>query len=432
MAEVKSVLDEMRVRQAMSRPVQTLAPASVEVSVGYRPFGQQGRTGREFLCQRRETVMKGSMKLFSVKGIDVKVHFTFTLILIWAAYRWGVQAGEGVTGALFGVVVTLLLFVCVTLHELAHSLTAMRYGVTVREITLLPIGGLAQMEEMPAKPAQELKMALAGPLTNIVIAVLLILICLPLGLPSTMGVGELFQVLGTVSWRGLVAYLVSTNLALGLFNLVPAFPMDGGRVLRAFLALQMDYARATAIAVRIGQGLAVLLGLWGFMGGGLTLIFIAIFVYLGAGQEGRVVEVKSVLEEMQVRQAMSRPVQTLTPTDTVTRAVELILQGLQADFPVLEDDHLVGMLTEGDVLSALHKQGADTLVGQAMRRQFVVARPEETLIEVQEQMSAARLRSVPVVEEEDQVVGLLTAQDINEAYRLLKVLPEGWGRAVSA
>ena len=196
MAEVKSVLDEMRVRQAMSRPVQTLAPASVEVSVGYRPFGQQGRTGREFLCQRRETVMKGSMKLFSVKGIDVKVHFTFTLILIWAAYRWGVQAGEGVTGALFGVVVTLLLFVCVTLHELAHSLTAMRYGVTVREITLLPIGGLAQMEEMPAKPAQELKMALAGPLTNIVIAVLLILICLPLGLPSTMGVGDLFQVLG--------------------------------------------------------------------------------------------------------------------------------------------------------------------------------------------------------------------------------------------
>ncbi|MBL7184132.1 MAG: site-2 protease family protein [Anaerolineae bacterium] len=369
--------------------------------------------------------MKGSIKLFSVKGIEINVHFTFLLILIWAAYHWGVQADQGMTGALFGVVVTILLFACVTLHELAHSLTAMRYGVTVREITLLPIGGLAQMEEIPAKPAQELKMSLAGPLTNIAIAILLILICLPLGLRSTMGAEELFQVLGTVSWRGLVAYLVSANLTLGLFNLVPAFPMDGGRVLRAFLAMRMDYAQATAIAVRIGQGLAVLLGLWGFMGGGFTLIFIAIFVYLGAGQEGRTVEVKSVLEDMQVGQAMSRPVQTLTPTDMVNEVVELILQGLQADFPVLEGDRLVGMLTEGDVLAALHKEGADVSVGQVMRRRFAVARPEETLVEVQGRMSAARLRSVPVVER-DRVVGLLTAQDINEAYRLLKVLPKGW------
>ena len=138
-----------------------------------------------------------------------------------------------------------------------------------------------------------------------------------------------------------------------------------------------------------------------------------------------------MLEEMQVRQAMSCLVQTLTPTDTVTEAVKLILQGLQADFPVLEGDRLVGMLTEGDVLSALHKQGTDTLVGQVIGRQFAFARPEETLVEVQGQMSAARLRSVPVVER-DRVVGLLTAQDINEAYRLLKVLPEGWGGAASA
>lgn len=143
--------------------------------------------------------MRGSIKLFSIKGIDVKVHFTFPLILIWAAYHWGVQAGQGATGALFGAVVTVLLFACVTLHELAHSLTAMRYGATVREITLLPIGGVAQMEEIPAKPAQELVMSLVGPLTNIAIAILLILICLPLGVRSTMVVGELFQVLGTVS-----------------------------------------------------------------------------------------------------------------------------------------------------------------------------------------------------------------------------------------
>ena len=143
------------------------------------------------------------------------------------------------------------------------------------------------------------------------------------------------------------------------------------------------------------------------------------------------VEVKSVLEEMRVHQAMSHPVQSLAPTDTVTRAVELILQGLQADFPVLERGRLVGMLTEGDVLSALHKQGANATVAQVMRRQFPVARPEENLVEVQERMNTARLRTVPVVEQ-DRVVGLLTAQDINEAYRLLKALPEGWRRALSA
>lgn len=375
--------------------------------------------------------MQGSMKLFSVKGIDVKVHFTFSLILIWAAYHWGIQLNKGLTGALFGVVITLLLFVCVTLHELAHSLVAMRYGGKVKEISLLPIGGVAQMEEMPAKPAHELKIALAGPLTNIVIAILLILISLPLNIRSTMGIEELFNVLGTVSWRGLVAYLVTSNLTLGFFNLFPAYPMDGGRVLRALLAMKLDYAQATAIAVRIGQGLAILLGLWGFLGGGFTLIFIAIFIYLGAGQEGKMVEVKNVLEDMHVRQAMSRPVQTVKPTDTLGEVVELILQGLQADFPVLEDGRLVGIITEGDVLLTLHKQGSDTLVDQVMRHQFPTARPEETLVDVQERMSSGQLRSVPVIEG-NQVVGLLTTQDINEAYRLLKALPEGWGRTLSA
>ena len=368
--------------------------------------------------------MKGSVKVASVRGIKINLHFTFLFILIWAAYRWGVQTDAGAAGALYGIVVTILLFVCVTLHELAHSFTAMHYGVTVREITLLPIGGLAQMDEIPDNPTQELKISLAGPLTNIAIAFLLILICLPLEIRSTMGVAELSQRLGAMSWYGLVAYLVAANLMLGLFNMIPAFPMDGGRVLRAILAMRMDYVQATAISVRIGQGLAVLLGLWGFMSGDLMLVFIAAFVYLGAGMEGRVVEVKSVLEDMRVRQAMSSPVHFVAPTDTLARVVERILQGLQADFPVLENDRLVGMLTENDVVLALHKQGADTLVGQVMRRQFPVARPEQTLFEVQGQMGAAKLRTMPVVER-DRLVGLLTAQDISQAYRLLKVLPKG-------
>jgi Zn-dependent protease/predicted transcriptional regulator len=367
--------------------------------------------------------MSWSVRLFRVKGIDVKVHVTFVLILVWAAYRWGIDLGAGWTGAAFGIVVTLLLFLCVTLHELAHSFTAMRYGVAVRDITLLPIGGLAQMEKMPEKPAQELKMSLAGPLTNLVIAGLLILLCLPFQIRSTMGIGDLFEVLGSVSWPGLVAYMVTANLALGLFNLVPAFPMDGGRVLRALLAMRLDYARATAWAVKIGQGLAWLLGLYGVLSGSWTLAIIAVFIYLGAGQEGRLVEVKSVLGEMRVRQAMSRQVHSLSPQDPLSEAVALTLRTFQTDFPVVEGERLVGLLTESDLVSALHKQGAEVAVGRVMRTDFPTAGPEESLFDVQERMNTARLRALPVVTA-GKLSGLLTAQDINEAYRLLSASPQ--------
>ena len=367
--------------------------------------------------------MNWSIRLFRVKGIDVKVHLTFVLILVWAAYRWGVQAGQGTTGAVFGVLVTLLLFACVTLHELAHSFTAMRYGVTVRDITLLPIGGLAQMEKIPEKPDQELKMSLAGPLTNLVIAAVLIALCLPFRIRSTVGIGELYQMLGSVSWHGLVAYLVTTNIALGLFNLVPAFPMDGGRVLRALLAMRMDYARATAWAANISQGLAWLLGLYGFMSGGWTLVLIAVFIYMGAGQEGRMVEVKSVLGEMRVRQAMTRQVQSLSPTDTLAQAADLTLRTFQTDFPVLDNGRLVGLLCQDRLLAVLKQHGPDVPVNQAMRTDFPTATPDETLFEVQERMSSTRVQAVPVTMGSE-LVGLLRAQDINEAYRLLSVSPK--------
>jgi Zn-dependent protease/predicted transcriptional regulator len=363
-----------------------------------------------------------SLKLFRIRGIDVKVHLTFVLILVWAAYRWGVGLGAGTTGAVFGVVVTLLLFVCVTLHELAHSFTAMRYGVTVRDITLLPIGGMAQMEKIPDQPAQELKMALAGPLTNLAIAAILIVICLPFGIRSTVGVGELFQMLGMVNWQGLVAYLVVANIALGLFNLVPAFPMDGGRVLRALLAMRLDYAKATAWAVYVGQGLAWLLGLYGVTSGSWTLLIIAVFIYIGAGQEGRVVEVKSVLDQMQVRQAMTRQVQVLSPGATLAQAVDITLQTFQTDFPVVEGERLVGLLAETDLVSALQKYGPEASASQVMRTDFPTAAPSEPLFDAQQRMSAARVRALPVVVE-GRLAGLLTDHDINEAYRLLSASP---------
>jgi Zn-dependent protease/predicted transcriptional regulator len=366
--------------------------------------------------------MSWSIKLFRIKGIEVKIHLTFLLILAWAAYRWGISQGQGLEGALFGVVVTLLLFVCVTLHELGHSFQALRFGVPVKDITLWPFGGLAQIERIPEDPKQELRIAIAGPSVNLAVALILILLSRVFDIQGWMGVDRLYQALGDVSWEGLLAYLVTSNLTLALFNLVPAFPMDGGRVLRALLALRLDYSRATALAVSVGQGLAWLLGLYGVISGSWTLAIIAVFVYVGAGQEGRMVEVKNVLGQMQVRQAMSLEVQTLAPTDPLSVAVDLTLQSFQTDYPVLDDGRLVGLLCQDRLLAVLKQRGTEVPVRETMRTEFPVATPDEALFEVQERMSSARLHAIPVVIE-GRLVGLLTAQDINEAYRLLSASP---------
>lgn len=369
--------------------------------------------------------MSWSIRLFQIKGIDVKVHLTFVLILIWAAYRWGESTGAGAQGALFGVVATLLLFASVILHELGHSLQALKYGVRVQGITLLPLGGLAQMEEIPEKPGQELRIAIAGPLVNFAIAVILISVGLVLNSRALISLPELAESLGEATWAGLLAYLTTTNLALGAFNLIPAFPMDGGRILRALLALRLEYGRATRIAVAVGQGLALLMGLWGFMSGSLLMILVAFFVWMGAGEEGKQVEVKSVLREMKVGQAMTRQPQTLFMNDPLARAIELTLSTSQADFPVIQPDdrHLVGLLTEEDLLKGLKVYGAETPVSRVIRTEFPTAAPDEPLLQTQKRMTEEHLRAVPVVERE-QLVGLLTAADINEAYRLLSISPD--------
>lgn len=370
--------------------------------------------------------MSWSIKLFRVRGIDVKVHLTFVLILIWAAYRWSGDTGAGIQGALFGVVATLLLFAAVTLHELGHSFQALKYGVKVRDITLLPMGGLARMEEMPEKPKQELAIALAGPLVNFAIAALLIGLGVLLQIQAVLTLPELYRSLGEANWAGLLAYLTSANLMLGLFNLIPAFPMDGGRVLRALLAMKLDYGKATAIAAKVGQGLALLMGLWGFTSGSYTLVLIAIFIWMGAGEEGKHVEVKSVLREMTVGRAMTRSPHALRANDLLSKAVELTLSTSQSDFPVMEwgSNKVTGLLAEADVLRGLKAYGETAPVREVMRATFPTARPDDPLFKAQQAMLAGRVRAVPVIDATGQLVGLLTADDINEAYRLLSVSPK--------
>jgi Zn-dependent protease len=369
--------------------------------------------------------MNWSLKLFKVKGIDIKVHLTFVLILIWAAYRWSVGTGEGIQGAIFGTAATLLLFFSVTLHELGHSFQALKYGVKVRDITLLPMGSLAQIEEIPEDPDKELRIAIAGPLVNFGIAALLIGIAALLNTRALLSLNELSQSLGRVSWSGLLAYLTAANLMLGLFNMIPAFPMDGGRILRALLAKRMNHAKATKIAAQIGQGFALVMGFGGLLSGSWTLVIIAVFIWMGAGQENQGTQVKHTLGGTTVGQAMTRSPQVLRVNDSLSKAVELTLSTSQADFPVLEwgSNRVAGLLTETDLLRGLQSLGEGAATREVMRTGIAFAAPDELLHTAQQKMLAGRLRAMLVIDPEGELLGLLTADDINEAYRLMSLSP---------
>ena len=379
--------------------------------------------------------MDWSIKIATVKGIEIKVHLTFLLIILWAAVEGGTGIGGGLRGAIFGIVSITFLFFCVVLHELGHSFQALRYRVKVRNITLLPIGGVAQMESIPEKPSQELAISLAGPAVNFAIAGLLAPLALwilvtqigvylgqPTYLLSNTGQRVLRWVLdglfyGT-DWKALVFYLLSMNVSLGVFNLIPAFPMDGGRVLRALLALRLDYLRATRIAVNVGRGLAVLLGVAGLMLFQFPLVLIAIFIYAGGGYERQMVEVKRALQGLQVRQAVTRELRAVTPATPLAHVLDLIFHGYQSNFPVVEGRQLVGVLVREDILAALRERGSNVPVGQVMRTDFPVVNLSDSLLHVQRLIAESGVKAIPVIED-GFFRGLITLARINETYTLL-------------
>lgn len=363
--------------------------------------------------------MGGSIRLFALRGIAVKMHLTFPLILIWAGFQFGLIYPEHVKGALFGVFVTLLLFVIVLLHEFGHSFVALHYGVDIREIVLLPIGGVAQMSRMPDRPSEELAIAAAGPAVNLVLGVLLALIAVALSIPLDLrGLMRSLAGLGGLSIGSAYTYLFVTNLFIAGFNLVPAFPMDGGRVLRGLLAIFVGYSRATTVAVLVGQGMAFLMGLLGFLQGNLFLILIAVFVFFGASQEGRAAQVRRALRGVTVGQVFTPQVHVLSPDDSLYRAVELTLNTFQSDFPVCEDDRYLGMITHRDLVDHLETWGGQTAVGTVMHEELPILRLNDGLFEAQLKLSGTHQDALPVVEG-DHLVGLLTLQDVNEAYQLV-------------
>jgi Zn-dependent protease len=359
--------------------------------------------------------MSWSIKLGRIFGIDIKVHLTFLLILVWGAFNYG-----GTAGPLYGVIVTLALFTLVLLHELGHSVAALRFGIPVKDITLLPIGGLARLERMPEKPIQELIVAIAGPLVNVVLAAALgpLLFILALVQGETISLAMLTE----PGLLGLLFFLFSANVSLTVFNMLPAFPLDGGRVLRAGLGFFTDYQRATQIAATTGRIIAVGLGIFGLFNGQPWLTMIALFIFFVGGQEAQAVETRGVLRGVRVAQALAKNTVALSPTATVGQVASLMLTSRQPDFAVLDPQtgQLLGVATGRSVAQAMERGHWRKHITDIMQqaRQIPVITVNATLDEVQDKMAQTSSR-VAAVYEGLHFRGLISLEDIYRVFNFI-------------
>lgn len=347
--------------------------------------------------------MSWSWKIGRIAGIPIYIHWTFLILIGWLILgHW--TAGHDLGTTVEGVGFVLSIFGCVVLHELGHALTARRFGVATADITLLPIGGVARLQRIPEHPTQELLVALAGPAVNVAIVILLLLIGVRLDISPADGeflVRDRF-----------LPKLLMVNAFLVLFNLLPAFPMDGGRVLRALLAMRMEYGRATRVAASIGQFMAIVFAFVGIQGNPMLLL-IALFVWIGAEAEASQVQERLVLSGVLVRDAMVTEYHTLQPTDTLAQATDRLLAGDQQDFPVVSDGRLAGVLTRAELLEALARLGREGRVEQAALKELGSVPAGSPLVP-----ALARLREggAPCLQVVDQgrAVGLLTLENIGE------------------
>ena len=358
--------------------------------------------------------MKWSWKIARLAGIDVYVHATFFILILWIGLNYWIIGGN-LAAVISGVSFILALFACVVLHELGHALTARRYGINTRNIILLPIGGVAALDRMPDDPKQEIAVALAGPAVNLAIAVVL---WLWLSLSDSLVQADQ---LGLTDGAFLQNLMV-VNIVLAIFNLLPAFPMDGGRVLRAVLSLRMNHNRATQVAARVGQGLALWLGLIGLLYNPF-LIFIALFVWIGAAAEAGTEQVKSTLHGTTAGRAMLTDFHALSPDDTLTHVIELTLSGSQKDFPVLSGSDVVGVFTQDDLLRGLQAQGEQSHVGEWMQKETQSADIMEPLEQVLERLQSCDCTLIYVTEA-GQLAGIINLENITELIKIQTAIHE--------
>jgi Zn-dependent protease/predicted transcriptional regulator len=363
--------------------------------------------------------VRWSWKIASIAGIAVRVHATFLLLLLWVGgAAW--LTTRSPMGAVAGIAFVLMLFAIVVLHELGHALAARRYGVGTRDITLLPIGGVSRLERMPERPREELVVALAGPAVNVALMIVLVAIAFAAGIPLAPQDPLAAHV-------HLVARLFWINAALLVFNLLPAFPMDGGRVLRALLAMRLDHARATQIAASLGKGLAFVIGFIGLFGNPF-LVLIAVFVWFGASAEAQSEEVHAALRGLRAGDVMVRRFDTLNADDTFGTAASLALSGFQTSFPVISDHEVIGVMTPATLIRGLSESGRSGKVADMLEGPSCIVEQEEMLEQVFDRMQRTASRAAAVLDH-GELVGLLTLEAIGELVAVRSAMEhrkQGW------
>ena len=361
--------------------------------------------------------MGWSLTIGSIAGTAVRIHVTFLLFLAWI---FGVSYFSGGQQAAWsGLLFMVLLFLCVLLHEFGHIFTARAFGVATPDVILLPIGGVARLERIPERPSEEFLIAIAGPMVNFVIAGLLVLVG-----GADLTPSHLVAIESTKA--SLVDRLAEVNVFLAVFNLIPAFPMDGGRVLRALLASRFGYVRATEMAAAIGQGAAFLFGFFGLFGNPL-LLFIAIFVYLAASSEAHLVAIRAISQGVPVSAAMMTQFAALTPDEHINTAVETLLRTSQGEFPVIDGlGRPLGVLIRNDLIRALKERGPDAKVGDAMTAQIPTLSHRSCLDEAFRVLQEKSAPAVAIVDASDRLVGLVTSETIGEMLMLHRAMPAGF------
>jgi Zn-dependent protease/CBS domain-containing protein len=359
--------------------------------------------------------MRWSLNLGSIGGTAIRIHVTFLLFLIWLGaiyYRQG-----GAEAAWQGTIFIVLIFLCVLLHELGHVFAARRYGVKTRDVTLWPFGGIASMERMPDKPSQELVVALAGPAVNVVIAIVLFLY-----LGATLDPENLSRIEDPKV--SMAVKVLFANIILVLFNLIPAFPMDGGRVLRALLAMRMGNARATELAASIGQGFAVLFGVAGIFYNPM-LIIIAVFIFLAASGEAAHAQLRAVAQGALVSDAMITQFQSLGTGATVNDAAEALIRTTQTEFPVVDGTgRLRGVLTRDAMVKALKERGPETPVLEVMQADIPTISARAKLDTALRSLMQKGRPVVGVTDPQDRLIGLLTIENLGEMMMVHSARPE--------
>jgi stage IV sporulation protein FB len=360
--------------------------------------------------------MSWSVNIGSIAGTAIRIHITFLLFLVWI-FLAGLATGS-VNDAVNSLVFMVLLFACVVAHEFGHIFTARAFGVATPDVTLLPIGGVARLERIPEKPSEEFLVAIAGPLVNVAIALVLIAVA-----PTHLSTAHLAAMESPKV--SMIDRLAEVNLFLAAFNMIPAFPMDGGRVLRALLAIRLGHVRATEVAATIGQWAAFGFGFLGLFYNPL-LIFIAIFVYLAAASEAQMVALRAMSRDVPVTAAMVTQFATLTGDEHIDEAVETLLRTSQTEFPVVDGSHrLIGVVGRAEIIRALRELGPTAPVSDVMVKDIPTIERSHRLEEAFRLLQEKSVPAVGVVDFAGRLIGLVTAETVGEMLMVRKALPEG-------